>query len=305
MVKVPPFLKAGDTIALISTARHIPEDVMLYSVNLFENLGFKVQVGPNALKKYNQFAGTDSERASDLQWAIDNPEIKAIISSRGGYGTAKIIDRIDWTGFKRDPKWIVGFSDLTALHWFLNLELNIASIHGTMPVNLDPESGFFHEDNLSSLIGLLKGRWENFVLPDRVPDPGHAKIHGKLIGGNLSVIYSMLGSVSWSGEDMFILMLEDLDEYLYHVDRMMLNLTRNGLLEQVSGILLGGFTKMHDNAIPFGKDAMEIISEFAAPYTIPIWSGLDIGHVSRNLALPLGVDAFIENGNLLFKSNNV
>ncbi|MCB9245469.1 MAG: LD-carboxypeptidase [Flavobacteriales bacterium] len=301
MALIPPFLQPGDTIGIISTARQIGPEIVQHAIDHLEHLGYRVLVGANAYRQFNQYAGTDEERASDLQWALDHPEIKAILCSRGGYGTARLLDLVNWNAFRRKPKWISGFSDITALHLFVNVELGIASVHSTMPVNMDPESDFFDPDNLSSLVAVWQGRYFEYPLPKTGTLRYGGDFSGILIGGNLSVLYSMLGTLSWSDREEYILVIEDLDEYLYHVDRMMLNVRRNGLLDRCSGVLLGGLTRMHDNAISFGKTAEEIILEHLSTRNIPYYSGLDLGHVKRNLAIPLGVRARVAHEMLYFQ----
>ena len=215
--------------------------------------GLRVVFGRNLFQEYNQFAGTDLQRSTDLQQMIDNPHIKAILCARGGYGTVRILDHIDFSDFKANPKWIAGYSDVTALHSTLH-NLNITSLHSTMPINFSNNTKNSLESLKQTLFGnLISYNFQRHEL-NRI---GHTK--GKVVGGNLSIIYSLLGSNADINTDGKILFLEDLDEYLYHLDRMMMNLKRNGKLSKLAGLIIGGMSNMNDNTIPYGKNAMKLL----------------------------------------------
>lgn len=278
----PPFLKKGDTVAIVSTARKNLEDNLKPSIDLLESWGLKVKIGSTIGLNYHQLAGTDEQRAADFQEQMDNPNIKAIWCVRGGYGTVRIIDMLDFTKFKQNPKWIVGFSDVTVLHSHLN-RMGIQSIHGTMPISIPRATTEAKESLRKALFGEpLSYQFDCDILNHL----GTAK--GELVGGNLSILYSLLGSESAIDCTDKILFIEDLDEYLYHIDRMMLNLKRNGCLSSLKGMIIGGMTKMNDNEIPWGKNAFEIIEEVTKDLKIPIIYNFPAGHIQDNRALIIG-----------------
>ena len=294
----PSKLQQGDQIGIISTARKINKKELVFAKNTLENWGLKVVFGDNLFQEHNQFAGTDKQRAADLQQMIDNPKIKAIICARGGYGTVRILDLVDFCRLQVNPKWIAGYSDITALHSTLH-NLNISSLHSTMPINFSNNTN----NSLESLKQALFGNSISYNFQtNKLNRIGHAE--GKIIGGNLSIIYSLLGSNSDINTDGKILFLEDLDEYLYHVDRMMINLKRNGKLRNLAGLLIGGMNDMNDNSIPFGKNAMEIIAESVSEYNYPIAFNFPAGHIKDNNTIVLGQTAKLvtklENSSLTF-----
>lgn len=281
----PAALQKGYQIGIISTARKISEKELAFAKETFTDWGLEVVFGANLFQKHHQFAGTDQQRVSDLQWMIDNPEIKAIICARGGYGTVRILDQIDFSTLQKNPKWIAGYSDVTALHSTLH-NLEISSLHSTMPINFSSNTN----DSLASLKQAFFGNTLSYNFPKHeLNRSGNAK--GKVIGGNLSILYSLLGSPSDINTDGKILFLEDLDEYLYHVDRMMMNLKRNGKLSNLAGLLVGGMSDMNDNAIPFGKSAVEIIAEAVSEYNYPVAFNFPAGHLNNNNTLVFGETA--------------
>jgi muramoyltetrapeptide carboxypeptidase len=288
---IPPYLKKGDTVAIVATARKNIEDNLQPAISWLKNWGLEVVIGKTIGLDKNQLAGTDEERAADFQTQLDNPNIKAIWCVRGGYGTVRMIDLLDFTKFKQNPKWIVGFSDVTVLHSHLN-NLGFASIHGIMPV-----SSKATEEAKESLRKALFGEPLAYTVPcDTMNRYGKAK--GELVGGNLSILFSLLGSPSAVNCDDKILFIEDLDEYLYHIDRMMMNLKRNGCLESLKGIIVGGMTKMHDNEIPWGMNALEIIDDVTKKYNIPIIYNFPAGHMADNHALIFGKQVSMEVNDL-------
>ena len=278
-----PYLKAGDTIALVSSARKVtPEDIQ-FAIATLEDWGLKVSLGKNLFHQQNQFSGSDEERAEDLQSAIDNPEIKAILFARGGYGTVRIIDSVDFSALKNTPKWIIGYSDITVLHSHLHRQLGLVTMHAPMAFNFQKASSTLLADWKAKLFGE----------PLQVEFAGNnlnrtGEAQGKIVGGNLSILYSLLGSNSDIDTNGKILFLEDLDEYLYHIDRMMLNLKRNGKLSNLAGLIVGGMSDMKDNTIPFGKSAEEIIFDAVKEYKYPLCFDYPAGHIAENLPLVLG-----------------
>lgn len=281
-VKIPPYLKKGDTVGILATARKVDMAPLEPAIKLLKSWGLNVVIGKTIGLDNNQLAGADWQRATDFQQMLDNPSIKAIWSAKGGYGTVRMIDRIDFTKFKKHPKWIIGFSDVTVLHSHIN-NLDIATLHSIACIsvaNATPEA------IESFRKGIFGGKLEYTI-------PAHAfnktgKAQGELVGGNLSVLYSIMGSVSEADYKGKIIFIEDLDEYLYHIDRMMMNLDRNNYFKNVKGIIIGGMTKMRDNDIPWGHDALEIIQDITKEYKIPICFNFPAGHIKDNRALVLG-----------------
>jgi muramoyltetrapeptide carboxypeptidase len=283
MLLRPPYLKAGDTVIILSTARKITIEELTPAIQLIEGWGLTVKLGSTIGLADNQFAGTDAERQADLQAAIDDPSIKAVICARGGYGTVRMMDNLDWTGFLQSPKWIVGFSDVTYLHIHLNQTIGVQTIHSSVPA-------LFHRNTPEAIDTIRQQLFGEPVSYDIAAQPlnrtGEAK--GVLIGGNLSILYSITGTKSGFNTGGKILFIEDIDEYLYHIDRMMMNLKRSGKLHELAGLIVGGMTDMNDNAIPFGKNAEEIIAEHVAEYNYPVCFGFPAGHIADNRALVLG-----------------
>lgn len=284
----PPFLQKGDTIAIVSTARKNIDDNLKPTIDLLEGWGLKVKIGNTIGLDYYQLAGTDEQRAADFQEQMDNPNIKAIWCVRGGYGTVKIIDKLDFTKFKQHPKWIIGFSDVTVLHSHLN-RMGIESLHAIMPVSVARAT----DDAKNSLCAALFNDTLAYTLEcDALNHNGKAK--GELVGGNLSILYSLLGSPSAIDCNDKILFIEDLDEYLYHFDRMMTNLKRNGCLTSLKGIIVGAMTEMKDNEIPWGRNALEIIEDTVKGLNIPIIYNFPAGHIRDNRTLIFGRQVSME-----------
>lgn len=280
-----PYLQAGDSIGILSTARKISSNELNAAIEIIKSWGLNVIIGKTIDAEENQFAGSDALKIEDFNQMIHNQSIKAIFCARGGYGTVRIIDEIDFDALEKNPKWIIGYSDVTTLHAHIHENTNLSSVHATMPINY-PINGI---DNKSteSLRELLFGKKNQYVF-DTHPLNRNGICEGKLIGGNLSIIYSLLGSSSSYNTKGKILFLEDLDEYLYHIDRMLMNLKRNGLLSELVGIIIGGMSDMNDNTIPFGKNVLEIIKEHIKEYNYPIAFQLPAGHIEPNLALQIG-----------------
>ena len=285
---IPPYLKPGDTVAIVCTARKFAPEEAKPAIALLESWGLKAQLGNTIGLDNCQLGGTDAERVADFQAMMDDDRIKAIWCARGGYGTVRIIDALDFTRFKKHPKWIIGFSDVTVLHSQLNVE-RIASLHAIMPFTV-PKAP---EEVKETLRKALFGEAIVYVIPSKANDI-QGKASGELVGGNISLLYSLLGSKSAITTHGKILFIEDLDEYLYHIDRMMHNLKRNGYFENVKGIIVGSMADMHDNEIPFGQNDVQIITEIAKEYDIPIVFEFPAGHQVDNRALLLGKQVDLE-----------
>ena len=284
----PPYLQKGDTVAILATARKHIVKSMQPTIDLLESWGLHVVIGKSIGLEENQLAGSDEQRAADLQEQLNNPNIKAIWCARGGYGTVRVVDLIDFTAFKKSPKWLVGFSDVTVLHNHLNT-MGYKSIHGIMPISLAKAS----KEAIESLRLSLFGQPLQYAI-DPHPMNRLGKATGQLVGGNLSILYSVLGSPSAIDCTDKILYIEDLDEYLYHIDRMMMNLKRNGCLESLKGIIVGSMTDMKDNDIPWGKNALEIVQDVTKQYNIPVIFNFPAGHIHDNRALILGNNVTID-----------
>jgi len=284
---IPEKLVVGDKIGIISTARKITIEELKPPIKTLESWGLKVVLGANLFQEDDQFSGTVDQRTNDLQIMIDDNSIKAILCARGGYGTVQIIDAINFTNLKKNSKWIVGYSDATVLHSHLN-NLGMASLHATMPINFEGNTN----ESLWSLKNALFGNLNNVECKAH-PLNKFGKIEGDVVGGNLSILYSLLGSSSDIDTIGKILFIEDLDEYLYHIDRMMMNLKRNGIFGNLKGLIIGGMSDMNDNSIPFGKTAEQIILDYTKGYDFPICFGFPAGHLADNRCLILGINSIL------------
>jgi len=284
----PPYLKTGDSIAIIATARKVSFAEMEPAVARLRSWGLQVITGNYLTACYNQFAGTDEERTSDLQRMLDDAEVRAIFCARGGYGSIRIIDRLDFTRFLASPKWIVGYSDITVFHSHINRNFGIETLHGTMPLNF-PQDG----SEIPSTESLRKALFGEDILYRFAAHPLNRMgvASGEIIGGNLSVLYSLSDSASDMDPDGKILFIEDVDEYLYHIDRMMMNLKRSGKLRRLAGLVVGGMTGMNDNTIPYGFTAEEIIAGAVSEYDFPVCFNFPAGHQDNNCALVMGRQA--------------
>lgn len=278
---VPSYLKKGDRVAIIATARKVSKEEIQPAVAFFESYGLLVSLGKNLFESNNQYAGTDNQRAEDLQWALDDPEIKAIIIARGGYGSIRVLEQVNFTEFVKHPKWMVGYSDVTVFHNAIH-NIGVATLHATMPLNFTKNS-----EATKSMVDALFGNLKEIPTEENYSNKeGIAK--GHLVGGNLSLLYSLSGTpydIDTKGKILFI---EDLDEYLYHIDRMMMQLKLTGKLKNLKGLIIGGMTDMKDNAIPFGKFPEDIILDAVKDYDYPVCFDFPAGHIDRNLALYFG-----------------
>lgn len=290
MMIIPPYLQEGDTVALVAPAKKINTDAVEKAINIMEKWGLKVWTGKNAKNGHFWFAGTDSERTEDMQKALDNPDIKAIIALRGGYGTSRIITNLDFTLFQQHPKWIVGFSDITILHAKIS-QFDIASLHATMPILFDEENDSASLETLKKgLFGVLDG----YTVPTHPKNRlGTAK--GILTGGNLALLNVAIGTEYDADTRNKILFLEDIDEYAYNLDRMMIHLKHSGKLDKLAGLIVGYMTNIKESEDKFfGKDAYQIIEEAVAEYSYPVCYGFPAGHEPDNSALYLNRKAVLE-----------
>lgn len=282
----PPYLQAGDTIAITAPARKISYEEIQHAKNTFEAWGLNVKLAPRLFSVKDQFAGSDEERTADMQELLDDNDIKAIICARGGYGTVRLIDKLNFNNFKLNPKWIVGYSDITVLHSHVNKNLEIETIHATMPINITSGNSEI-EASTDALRKCLFGEVPRYNLPI-LPGNRNGECQGVLTGGNLSILYSLSASQSDIDTTGKILFIEDIDEYLYHIDRMMMNLRRSHKLDNLAGLLVGGFTNMRDNDVPYGKTVEEIIMDAVKDYKYPVIFGVPSGHQPLNMPLIMG-----------------
>lgn len=302
----PAPLRKGDTIAIVPTARAIVLDELRDGIALAESWGLKVRLGAGIGRKHFQQAGTAEERAADLQAAINDPEVRAIWCARGGYGTMHLLEHLDLTALQDDPKWIVGFSDVTVLHNALN-KLGVPTLHAQMPHMIGPKTFGTRETLRCALFGIsysieaISHRPQAAGLtPGTGPEAWGlqlgdrtGKCEGALVGGNLSLLYALRGTPYDLDTRNTILFLEDLDELLYHVDRMVMNLHLGKLFNGLAGLIVGGMADMHDRnpADPFGSTAEEIIAKAVADKAYPVCYGFPAGHILDNRALVLGANA--------------
>jgi len=288
----PELLQKGDRIRIVAPAGNVSKEKVLPGIGLLQDVGYEVIVGKHVFDRHFQYAGTDQQRAADFQEAINDTQTKAIICARGGYGSVRIIEKIDFSLLAKCPKWLVGFSDITVFHSVLN-KLGFASIHGAMPAffleNKKPSKSF------QSLMELItSGNSDIRLSSHSLNFKGNCS--GELVGGNLSLLYSFQGTPWQLDMKGKILLVEDLSEYLYHLDRMMQNFRLSGQLSGLAGLVVGAFTEMQDNESPFGKSAYEIIREAVDGFQFPVCFDFPVGHISKNLPLVIGAKYQLEVG---------
>jgi len=279
----PSPLKPGSKVAIVAPARKVTALEMQPAIELLQSWGLEVVKGMYLFGDEDQYSGSDQQRWADFQMVLDDASIDAVIFARGGYGFVRIIDKLDFTKFMRHPKWLIGFSDVTVLHNHVNRNLKVETIHAPMAINI-PNTPKAVLENLHQL---LTGNKVSYQYPAHFFNR-RGKASGELVGGNLSLIHTLAGTPSDLLTKGKILFLEDLDEYLYHIDRMMLNLKRSGKLQGLKALVIGGMTDMKDNAIPFGKSAEEIILDAVKEYDYPVAFGISSGHIERNEPLVMG-----------------
>jgi muramoyltetrapeptide carboxypeptidase len=292
---IPPLLKTGDLVSVLSPASHTNSNAWEKGIEVLEKWGLRVDRSEHYLSQHFGFGGTDAERLNDLQKALDNPEIKAIFPIRGGYGTSRLLDHLDFTHFLQNPKWIVGFSDITALLTHID-SLGVAGIHGPMPNNFCQQGGEFSLQSLNQILFRGSVNYTCNIHPSNIL----GEVQGELIGGNLSLLTHLIGSKSFNKPDGKILVIEEIGERLYHVDRMLVQLKRSGYFEGLSGMIIGGFTDCNEAPLTIGKSAQELILEHTEDYPFPIAFDFPLGHVPANHPVIFGVKS-----NLLISSEKV
>jgi len=286
MIKLPPYLKKGDTIGIVCPAGYMPAAKAQTCIDTLQQWGFKVKVGRTLGKQFNYFSGTDEERLYDLQQMLDDKNIHAILCGRGGYGLSRIIDQLDFTVFKRNPKWVIGYSDVTVLHAHLYTKLKTASLHSPMAAAFN--EGGAETEFVQSLKKAVTGKKMSYKsAAHQLNRKGVAE--GELIGGNLALVCHLIGSSDEFDTRNKILFLEDIGEYIYNIDRMFMQLKRAGKLDKLAGLIIGGFTDLKDTIIPFGQSAYDLILDKVAEYNYPVCFDFPVGHSKRNYALKVGV----------------
>ncbi len=279
----PKRLQKGDTVAIVSTARKISKEELKPALQLLESWDLKAILGKTIGAEESQFAGSDALRAADFQHMMNDQDVKAIWCARGGYGTVRIIDKLDFSTFKKAPKWIIGYSDVTVLHSHIH-NFGIETLHAQMCLEIENKT----PETARSLKNILFGTNHSITYNSTEKKNAEVVTSGEIIGGNLSVLYSLIGSTSEMKTDGKILFIEDLDEMLYHIDRMMVNLKRSGYLKNLKALIIGGMTQMKDNKVSFGKTAEEIIIDLVKEYNYPVILNFPAGHIVDNRALIMG-----------------
>lgn len=282
----PPYLSENDIVWIVSPAKFIDIKFILHAKSLFESWGLVVKIGKNAFQKNSLYAGSDDERMNDFQTAIDDVSANAIFCARGGYGSVRIIDQLNWSAFIKSPKWIVGFSDITVFHSYLNNKLNISSLHAAMPLN-------FKDNSLESLQRLktnLFGDMRPYCFTSLNNNNINGVGEGVLIGGNLSVYFSLMGTYMQNKFSNTILFIEDLTEMKYHIDRMLYSIEYSELFKSLKGVIVGSFTDIVDGSTPFGLSVEQIVLTHFSKLNIPILFDFPAGHIDDNNPLVLGAN---------------
>jgi muramoyltetrapeptide carboxypeptidase len=286
----PPFLSEGDEVAIISPSYCIDENLLSGAITFLENWGLKVRLGKNAKNKNGPFAGSDEERLYDLREMTTDHNIKAVFCSRGGYGLLKIIDKVDFSDLKSNPKWYSGFSDITVLQTWLNEVYGVISVHGEMPVNFNN-----NEKSTNSLVSLKRALFGDPIIHEwegKFYKP--ADVKGEMTGGNLSLLYSLSGTKAEITTKGKILFIEEVGEYYYHLDRMLTSLKLSGKLKDLAAMVIGGMNNIEDSKIPWGKNVEETISGIVSDFNYPVFFDFPAGHISDNRAFYIGKQATIK-----------
>ncbi|HLG39380.1 MAG TPA: LD-carboxypeptidase [Chitinophagaceae bacterium] len=287
MITNPPYLHPGDVVGIVCPAGAMPVEKVSECIRVLnEEWGFRTRVGKTVGRQFNYFSGTDEERLNDFQQMLDDDEVKAVLCARGGYGMTRIIDAISFKKFKKNPKWIIGFSDITVLHSHLYSNYYISSLHAPMAAAFNEEG--YKNAFVQSLRTALEGKKIKYNCdPHEFNTKGEAI--GELVGGNLALLTHLIGSDSDIKTRGRILLIEDIGEYLYNIDRMMYQMKRSGKLSKLAGLVVGGFTDMKDTTQPFGQTAYEAIRDIVSEYDYPVCFGFPISHEKENYALKIGV----------------
>ncbi|WP_026473392.1 S66 peptidase family protein [Alkaliflexus imshenetskii] len=288
---IPPFIKPGAVVGLVTPAGKIPPQLVKQTEKFLDSHGFRHIRGKYVADAWHQYGGSDAHRAEDVNEMIQNPEVDVIWCMRGGYGAIRLLDKIDFSVLRQNPKWLVGFSDITVFHAVLQQQYEMASIHGPMPKNLD--DGNWDDTGMNELWMMLSGKSINYEIePHLLNRDGRGK--GTIIGGNLTLISILKGSAADFDPHGKILFIEDVGEYLYSLDRMINGLKISGKLSSLAGLVVGQMTDMQDNNTPFGASAYEIIAEAVKEYSYPVIFNFPSGHSTINRPLMLGAKVKID-----------
>jgi muramoyltetrapeptide carboxypeptidase len=282
---IPPYLKKGDTIGILCPAGFMPYEKAQTAIDVLQKWGYKIKTGSTLGSQFNYFSGTDEQRLNDLQQMLDDESIKAIFCARGGYGLGRITDKLSFKKFKKYPKWIIGFSDVTLLHFHIYAKYKIASLHAPMAAAFN--DGGHKNVSIQSLQRALSGLKANYECAQH-PFNKNGSATGRLIGGNLSLITHLIGTSSDINTKNKILFIEDTGEYIYNIDRMLYQLKRNGKLEKLAALVVGGFTEMKDTIISYGQSAEEVIRDIVKEYDYPVCFNFPVSHDIQNYALKIG-----------------
>jgi muramoyltetrapeptide carboxypeptidase len=288
-MKIPSYLKIGDTIAITCPAGYMAAEKITTCVKILQQQGYKVIVSKKTIGSNSKtyFSATDDVRRAELQKYLDDKNVNAILCGRGGYGVGRIIDKLDFTKFAASPKWLIGFSDITLLHSHINKNYGIATMHASMAAAFDYTAA--SKENIETLLFALQGNKIDYVVaPHKQNKLGNVK--GQLVGGNLSLLANAIGTASDINTKNKILCIEDIGEYLYSSDRMLHQLKRAGKFAGLKALLVGDFSDMKDTERPFGKTIYEIIKDVVAEYNYPVVYGFPLGHADNNLALKFGIN---------------
>ncbi|MDB5229594.1 MAG: LD-carboxypeptidase [Chitinophagaceae bacterium] len=285
MAILPPYLKPGDTIGITCPAGFLPLEKAETCIKILQEWGFKVKVGKTLGSQFNYFSGTDEERLTDFQQMLNDDSVQAVLCGRGGYGVSRIIDHLDFTSFQKNPKWIIGFSDITVLHSHIYTKFNIASLHSPMAAAFNDEE--YKNPFVQSMRTALTGEAADYSCSSH-PYNKEGNITGELVGGNLSLLAHLTGSESSINTKNKILFMEDVGEYLYNVDRMLIQLQRSGQLENLKALIIGGFTDMKDTTTSFGQDIYDVLNDKVKNYHYPVCFNFPVSHEKENYALKIG-----------------
>ena len=285
MTIFPPYLSKGDTIGIVCPGGFLPMDKALTCIHVLTEWGFKVKAGSTLGTQLNYFSGTDDERLEDLQQMLDDESVDAILCGRGGYGTGRIIDRLNFKKFRKNPKWIIGYSDITLLHSHIFSRFKIASLHSPMAAAFNDDE--YKNEYVQSLQIVLKGEKPKYTCEVN-PYNNTGAASGKLVGGNLSLLAHLACTPSDINTSGKILFLEDVGEYIYNLDRMLYQLKRSGKFDELQGLIIGGFTEVKDTVIPFGKEVYEVIYDVIKEYGYPVCFKFPVGHTRENYVLKIG-----------------
>jgi muramoyltetrapeptide carboxypeptidase len=297
---IPPYLQKGSTIGITCPAGAVNSEEMQPMFAQLEAWGFNLKIGKTIGTSFNKFSATDADRLADLQSLLDDDAIEAVFFGRGGYGVVRILDQIDFTQFKQKPKWLLGYSDITAFHSHLNNQMKISSIHAHMGGGYKPND--FDALSTQSIFDVITGKPIHYVIPAHAMNRvGVAK--GELVGGNLALLSDLVGTDSDIHTQGKILFIEDIGEYKYNIDRMLWQLLRAGKLSHLAGLIVGGFTDTQDNPVPFGMTEYEIVWEKIKDFSYPVCFDFPVGHQARNMALKVGMQyqLAIENNQVVLE----